>query len=203
MIRDRPSRRPTLVADTALVLAAIGAIPAMVVGVVGVFVGAFPSYSEDWYGGPLIALGFLLSVGAGLSCVVRGSALGAILFATPALFVVLASVLGGGDAPMWAAPYATPFVVAGLAIVLATEHGSRIAARDGPARDRERTRPPSSSPGGAATPVDDDASWPSPEPGPMRRIAGREPIEPPPGIGMTDVPSGPDAADPASTRLAD
>jgi hypothetical protein len=94
MIRDRPSRRPTLVADTALVLAAIGAIPAMVVGVVGVFVGAVPSYSEEWYGGPLIALGFLLSVGAGLSSVLRGSALGAILVATPALFVVLASVLG-------------------------------------------------------------------------------------------------------------
>ncbi|HEU4756891.1 MAG TPA: hypothetical protein VFS72_09540 [Agromyces sp.] len=202
MIRDRPSRRPTLVADTALVLAAIGAIPAMVVGVVGVFVGAVPSYSEEWYGGPLIALGFLLSVGAGLSSVLRGSALGAILVATPALFVVLASVLGGGDAPMWAAPYATPFVVAGLVIVFATEHGSRNAGRDDPARDRERTRLPASGAGSAATPVD-DASRPSPEPGPVRRIAGRDPIEPPPGIGMTDVPSGTDAADPASTRLAE
>lgn len=204
MIPDDLTRPPSLIADAALVLAAIGAIPAMVAGVLGVFVGAVPSYSEEWYGGPLIALGFLLSAGAGLSGMLRGSVLGGILVASPVLFVVLASLLGGGDAPMWAAPYATPFVLAGLVIVFATARWSRKEERS-VAPERELTRPAESGRGSVA-PTAGNAAQPARaarEPGPVRRIAGRDPTEPPPGIGVTGIPPGVDAADPTSTRLGD
>lgn len=204
MIPDDLTRPPSLIADAALVLAAIGAIPAMVAGVLGVFVGAVPSYSEEWYGGPLIALGFLLSAGAGLSGMLRGSVLGGILVASPVLFVVLASLLGGGDAPMWAAPYATPFVLAGLVIVFATARWSRKEERS-VAPERELTRPAESGRGSVAPMAGNAAqpAQPAHEPGPVRRIAGRDPTEPPPGIGVTGIPPGVDAADPTSTRLVD
>ena len=200
MITDGPGRPPSLVADAALVLAAFGAIPAMVAGVLGVFVGAVPSYSEEWYGGPLIALGFLLSAGAGLFGLFRGSVLGGILVASPALFVALVSVLGGGDAPMWAAPYATPFVLIGLVIVLVTERSTWADERDD-APDRGPMRPADPHPGSVALPAAEDTAHPVAEPGPVRRIAGRDPTEPPPGIAVTDVPPRPDATDPTSTRL--
>lgn len=204
MIPDDLTRPPSLIADAALVLAAIGAIPAMVAGVLGVFVGAVPSYSEEWYGGPLIALGFLLSAGAGLSGMLRGSVLGGILVASPVLFVVLASLLGGGDAPMWAAPYATPFVLAGLVIVFATARWSRKEERS-VAPERELTRPAESGRGSVAPMAGNDAqpARSAHEPGPVRRIAGRDPTEPPPGIGVIGIPRGVDAADPTSTRLVD
>ncbi|MFE5672132.1 hypothetical protein ACFQ58_11065 [Agromyces sp. NPDC056523] len=190
MNRDPAARHPSLLADAALALAALGAVPAMLAGVVGVFSGTVPSYAEEWYGGPLIALGFLLSVGAGLAAVLRGSVWGAMLVASPAIFVVLASLLGGGNEPMWAAWPAIPFVIVGLVIVLATTRSLPQERWVAPAPTSERA-------------AADGTAHAADEPVTVRRIAGRDPIEPPPGIGVTEVEVGSGADDPTSTRAPD
>jgi hypothetical protein len=177
---QRPSGRE--LATFALV--AMGAIPALFFGFIGITLGAW--VGPSWYGVPLILIGIVMSVGACFYALTLGSIWGSILVASPAICVALAYVVG--LIAVVGVLFSPILVLIGILLVLGT----------GEQRDDADE--------GVAGAVDEDRPWyPAPAPAPAEAATTRaEPpnfAEPAPGIRLTTVEVGPDAADPTNPGL--
>lgn len=160
-------------------LVAMGAIPALFFGFIGITLGAW--VGPSWYGVPLILIGIVMSVGACFYALTLDSIWGSILVASPAICVALAYVVG--LIAVVGVLFSPILVLIGILLVLGTGE-QRDDADD-------------------AVTVDKDRPWyPAPAPAPSEAATTpAEPAtfaEPAPGMRLTTVEVGPDAADPTN-----
>lgn len=182
----RPSRDsdppPSGGALATFALVAIGAVPALVIGFIGMTLGAW--VGPSWYGVPLLLIGIGMSVGACFYGLSLGSIWGSIFVASPAICVALAFVVGA-LIPLFGVLFSPLLVLIGIGMVFGTVH--RDEADD-------------------AVAVDEDRPWyPPPAPAPAEAVTtSPEPAdftEPAPGMRLTTIEVGPDAAEPTNPGI--